>query len=141
MLHLPSTRMALVGLPEEMVVNETIETIERLRKYDLLAHPPTVFVNRATLPTFSDDERRLLERLGGSELDPLQREFLRAGRWEDELEQGTKDSTERLREALGTEPILVPPGPPGGDLGETVKAVAVHLGRMVGVSRRDLPWK
>jgi hypothetical protein len=141
MIHARTTRMALVALPEEMVVNETIETVERMRKFELLVHPATVFLNRATLPTLSDDERALLERLGSAELDPLQREFVRAGRWEDELEQGTRASTTRLREALGADPVLVPPGPPGGDLAETVKSVAVHLGRQVGVSRRDLPWK
>ncbi|MCB9686331.1 MAG: AAA family ATPase [Alphaproteobacteria bacterium] len=140
MLREASTKVALVALPEEMVVNETIETAERLRKYDLLSSPPAVFVNRATLPTLSDDERKLLERLGQAELDPLQREFVRAGTWEDELEQGTSESAVRLREALEVEPVLVPPGPPGGDLKETVKAVAVHLGRQVGVGRRDLPW-
>lgn len=136
----PSTRVALVALPEEMVVNETIETHDRLRRYELLSQTPAVFLNRATLPTLTADERTLLGRLADAPLDPLQAEFVRAGRWEDELEQGTADSMARLGEAFGLQPVLVPPAPPGGVARTVVESVAAHLGRLVGITRRELAW-
>jgi anion-transporting ArsA/GET3 family ATPase len=46
MLHDPElTRLVLVGLPEELPVTETEETLEWLAKEDLVA-TPTVVVNR-----------------------------------------------------------------------------------------------
>jgi anion-transporting ArsA/GET3 family ATPase len=135
-----TTRLALVALPEEMVVNETIETRERLERYELLSRTPAVFLNKATLPTLTADERTLLARLSEAKLDPLQAEFVRAGRWEDELEQGTADARDRLRVAFGEEPLLVPPAPPGGIAQQVVESVSVHLGRLVGVTRRELQW-
>ncbi len=140
LLGKPTTRMALVALPEEMVVNETIETYQKLLDYELISQPPVVFLNRATLPTLTDDERALLSRLSGSGLTGLSAEFVRAGRWEDELEQGTAESAARLAEIMPGEPILVPPAPPGGIATEVVGSVAAHLGRLVGVTRRELRW-
>lgn len=137
-LQAPTTRVVLVSLPEEMVVNETIETCERLARYELLSQPPLVFLNRATMPSLTDDERELVRRLSAEPLDPIQAEFVRAGRWEDELEQGTAASSERLGEGLHHAPILVPPAPASGAPATAVEAVAAHLGRMVGLTRRDL---
>lgn len=132
------TQLVLVALPEEMVVNETIETVEKFRKYDLLSQPPAVFLNRATLPTLSEDERTLLQRLSALELGPEAAEFVRAGRWEDELEQGTAASAARLVATLAVSPVLVPPAPPGGVPHQVVESVATHLGRQVGVGRKEL---
>lgn len=139
-LQAPTTRMALVALPEEMVVNETIETRDRLQRYELLSHPPAVFLNRATLPTLTASERELVRRLSGAPLGSLEEEFVRAGRWEDELEQGTAESAVRIAEAFGREPLLVPPSPPVGGPKQVVEGVAVHLGRLVGLTRRELAW-
>ena len=138
LLASPSTQLVLVALPEEMVVNETIETIEKFKKYELLSQPPAIFLNRATLPTLSADERTLLARLSEQPLTPAGREFVRAGRWEDELEQGTEASATRLSTALSVHPVLVPPAPPGGVARQVVESVAVHLGRQVGVGRKEL---
>lgn len=140
LLNTPTTRMVLVSLPEEMVVNETIETYQKLERYELISQPPVVFLNQATLPTFTDEERTLLERLSGTELSPLADEFVRAGRWEDELEQATAASQDRLLETLPSHPILVPPAPPGGVPRQVVGSIAAHLGRLVGISRRELEW-
>lgn len=139
-LQASSTRIALVALPEEMVVNETLETRERLNRFELLASPPCVFLNRATLPTLTLEERELIRRLAAQPLDPLQAEFVRAGKWEDELEQGTAESADRLLAALGREVVLVPPAQAGGVPKHVVESVAVHLGRLVGVTRRELQW-
>ncbi len=135
-----STRMVLISLPEEMVVNETIETYERLTRFDHVAQPPVVFLNRATRPTYTPEERELLARLEASPLNELQAEFVRAGRWEAELEQATEESLERLGEALPSTMMLVPPAPPGATAQQAVGHVAAHLGRQVGIARRDLDW-
>ena len=140
MITAPTTRVALMALPEEMVVNETIETYSRLQKFELLSQPPTVFLNRATMPTFTDDERELLQRLGRAPLNALQAEFVRAGRWEAELEEGTALSQQTLLENIPGAPILVPPAPPGGNSRDSVGHVAAHLGRLVGIPRRELEW-
>lgn len=136
-----TTRTVLVALPEEMVINETIETYQKLRRYEHISSSPVVFLNRATLPTLTDDERALLARLGETELSPDQREFVRAGRWEDELEQATAESQARLADAIPRPPLLVPPVVAGGALRDVVSSVAAHLGRWVGVTKRELAWR
>jgi hypothetical protein len=123
-----------------MVVNETLETIQRMRKYDLIGGEPTVYLNRATLPTLTDHERSVMAQLGDTQLSPLQEEFVRAGRWEDVLEQGTAQSRERLQSGIGLDPVLVSPANPGRSGREVVEDVAVSLGREVGLTRRDLAW-
>ncbi|MEZ4321320.1 MAG: ArsA-related P-loop ATPase [Myxococcota bacterium] len=136
-LESDTTRLALVALPEEMVVNETLETHARFAEFGLLGQRPTVFLNRATLPTLTDDERTLLDRLSALELAGPAEEFVRAGRWEDQLEQETHHALTRL-EALA-DPVLIPPGTEGGRPCDIVRSIAVSLGRHVGVTRRQLP--
>ena len=135
------THMVLVALPEEMVVNETIETHAKLDQYELLARAPTVFLNRATLPTFTEAERGLLQHLGEQDLTETQREYVRAGRWEDELEQATAESRARLQAALPGATLLIPPAAPGGSSRDIVQSMSVHLGRLVGLTRRELEWE
>lgn len=134
------TRLVFVALPEEMVVNETLETLQRMRSGELVGGPPTVILNRATLPSMTEGERELIRRLSTQELDPAAQEFVRAGTWEDRLEQATAASIGRLQEAFSHPPALVPPSGGGGVPREIVQAVAVHLGRMVGLARRDVQW-
>ena len=140
MITAPTTRLAFVALPEEMVVNETIETYARMQRFEMLSQPPVVFLNRATPPTFTEDERTLLSRLAASELGELGSEFVRAGRWEADLEQATAESQARLAEALPGSPVLVPPAPAGGSSHDAVGHVAASLGRLVGIARRKLEW-
>ena len=135
-----TTRMVYVALPEEMVVNETLETFEKMKDYNMIGGQPMVFLNRATLPSLTDEERSLIQRLTDRDLDGIEGEFVRAGRWEDQLEQATLNSQHRLTESLPVEPILVPPSGAGGVPKEVVGSVAVHLGRLVGLSRRALAW-
>lgn len=139
LLH-PRTRLVFVALPEEMVVNETLETLERMQRADVVGGPPVVVLNRATLPSLTEQERALIARLHDAALDGVAAEFVRAGRWEDQLEQATAEARDRLGEAFPTGPVLVPPAGAGGVPRHVVTSVAVHLGRLVGVTRRDLPW-
>jgi anion-transporting ArsA/GET3 family ATPase len=134
------TRLVFVALPEEMVVNETVETIQKMRNFGLLARDPVVFLNRATLPSLTDAERALLGRLWEAPLDGAQREFVLAGRWEDALEQATAHSQTHLAAQLGFTPVLVPPAAPGGTPKDIVEGVAVTLGRAVGLTRREVAW-
>lgn len=140
LLQRPTTRLAFVALPEEMVVNETIETLDKMRRAELLSTDPWLFLNKATLPSLSSAERELLARLDRAARGPLEREFVQAGRWEDELEQATAEASERLRRATGLEPVLVGPAPPGGPPRAVVENVAVPLGRLLGLTRRELVW-
>lgn len=139
-LRAPTTRTVFVALPEEMVVNETLETRARMEASNLLGGPPVVLLNKATLPSLSAAERQLLARLEGAHLSGAAAEFVRAGVWEDRLEQATSESRDRLRAAFGHEPILVPPTGAVAAPRSNVSAVALHLGRQVGVTRRELPW-
>ena len=133
------TRVALVALPEEMVVTETVETAERLSASGLLSAPPIVFLNNANPPSLGDAEHGLIDRLWArTDLDVVQREFVRAGRWEATLESATAAAQSGLRERISVEPVTVAPAPPGLGPREIVQHVAASLGRRVGLTRRDL---
>ena len=109
-LSAASTALVIVGLPEEMVVNETVELWERLQKEVPTLRRPLVVLNRAALPSLSEDERTLLERLEAQPADslsPAQQELVRAGRWEATLERATAESLTRLDDELGVEVIPV----------------------------------
>lgn len=134
------SRLLFVSLPEEMVVNETIETLDRMRRAEVLGGEPAVILNRATLPSLTDAERLCLKQLSEGELSALEREFVRAGLWEDALEQATAEASQRLASAFPEPASLVPPSGPGGVPRHVVASVAVHLGRSVGLTRRELPW-
>lgn len=135
-----STHTVFVALPEEMVVNETVETVQRMRDNELLGGDPVIFLNRATLPSLTDDERTLLARLDAALLTDEAREFVRAGVWEDRLEQATLLAMARLKDVFDHEPVLVPPVGGGGVPRHVVAQIAASLGRRVGVTRRELPW-
>lgn len=134
------THLVFVGLPEEMVVNETLETLERMRTHKLVGGAPAVFLNRATLPSLQEAERELLARLTEVELDAVAAEFVRAGNWEDRLEQATAASEARLADAFPGDVVLVPPSGAGGNPRDVVGNIAVYLGRRVGLTKRDVAW-
>lgn len=111
----PDTAMGIVALPEEMVVNETVELFENLGQILPDLKVPLVFLNRCAAPTMTDDEHKLLARLSASsELSDEARELLLAGRWDGELERATADSLGRLHSEIG---VTVVPFPRLGVLG------------------------
>lgn len=134
------TRLVFVALPEEMVVNETLETIGRLRAAELVGASPLVVLNRAIPPSLSDAEKTLLDRLSGEVLAGDAEEFVAAGRWDRVLEEAATDATARLTDALGAPPVIVPPAGAGGNPREVVRNVAIQLGRHLGVAKRDFTW-
>lgn len=111
----PDTAMGIVALPEEMVVNETVELYENLGEILPDLKVPLVFLNRCAAPTMTDDEHKLLARLSAApELLDEAKELLLAGRWDGELERATADSLGRLHSEIG---VTVVPFPRLGVLG------------------------
>lgn len=140
MLRDPRSRMVFVALPEEMVVNETIETWQRLADGDLLGAKPMTFLNRATVPSLSRDERTLLGRLDATGLDHDAHAYLAAGKWEARMEDRTWSSLQRLSTSMRAAPLLVPAVAVGEGPRGVTAGVALALGRHVGLTRKDLPW-
>jgi anion-transporting ArsA/GET3 family ATPase len=136
-LEAETTRTALVALPEEMVVNETLETFGRFETFGLLSRRPVILLNRATPPTLTEPEQVLIDRLALADLPPNAAEFARAGRWEGQLERETAAALTRLADVSA--PVLIPPATEGGQPAEVLRSVAVNLGRQVAVTRRMLP--
>ncbi len=136
----PTTRLVFVALPEEMVVNETLETLGRLRAAELIGGPPVAILNRATIPSLSEAERTLLTRLGEAGLGDDAAEFVAAGRWEAWLEEASAEAIDRRGEGFGEPPIRVAPAGGVKHPRDVVREVAVALGRGIGVARRDLGW-
>lgn len=109
------TALVLVALPEEMVVNETVETFAAIQGEVPRLNIAAVVLNRAAAPTLTVDERVLLRRLSEDQgLLPEAEELLLAGRWEMGLEQDTAEAMGRLGSEIGV-PVL--PFPRLGTLG------------------------
>jgi len=106
MLARQGTNLVLVGLPEEMVVNETVETRGRVSAELPRLQQPLVLLNRATPATLSAGERALLDQLETGELGIDARELVDAGRWEERLESATAEALGRLRAVV---PVVVLP--------------------------------
>ncbi len=105
----PETALGIVALPEEMVVNETVELYGRLEEILPDLDVPVVFLNRCAAPTMTDDEHKLLARLSNHEsLGEEAAELLLAGRWDAELERATADSLGRLHSEIGVTVVAFP---------------------------------
>lgn len=112
LLEDPRTHLVLVALPEEMVINETVETHAILRKDVPGLRVPLVILNRSSSPSLDEGERELLTRLSALESSGDAAgdaaELLLAGRWEMRLEQATAAAIERIHAEMGTALIEVP---------------------------------
>lgn len=105
----PSTALAIIGLPEEMVVNETLELWEKIHREVPELQAPKIFLNRSSAPSLTQDEITLLDRLEASCADdPEAAELLQAGRWEEELETATADALRRLQAEMSDSIISFP---------------------------------
>ena len=129
MLRQPDTHLVIVALPEEMVVNETVETFGTLRKHVPELSVPLVVLNRASRPSLSADERTLLERLSEEVGGGDEGELLLAGRWEAALEEATGRAMERLEEEVGVRVIDVPRLSQESGAARLVKNLAAALAR------------
>ena len=102
------TRIVLVTLPEEMVINEAIEFWQKIDEEIPLFHKPIILLNRVSFPSFSDAEKVLLQRVEKREISDFGRELIRAGRWDEDLEEGTSKAVKRLEEFLNTSVFCFP---------------------------------
>lgn len=130
------TRLVVMALPEEMVINETVELVRAVTGQVPELRHPVVVLNRASKPTLTADELTLLDRLEARcATSESAREVLRAGRWEAEQERATRIAIERIRDELGAEPVILARlGGLGGlepGEGPVVEQMAAALGRLL----------
>jgi len=127
MLGNRGAHLVLVGLPEEMVVNETLQTHRRIRESVPQLDASMVVLNRSATPSLTDAERGFLADLSGEFPDGEAGELLWAGRWEDALEQATEDALERLADldvTVVTTPRLSQEGGPAPVVQQLAAALA-----------------
>ncbi len=127
------TAAVLVALPEEMVVNETLETSAKLLRDVRGLRVPLILLNRASVPSFTDAERSLLAALEALPIgDPVAADVLAAGRWEESLEAATAEAQTRLKEA--GRPVVVLPAVSRRDgARRTTQMLVAALARLAGL--------
>lgn len=141
MLRDSQTRTVFVALPEDMVVSETVETVERFREGRYLGGTPLLLINRALPPSLSKEERMLLDRLLAlSWTDERAGDLIGAGRWDREGESSTDEALIRLTDAARRHPLVISPAPAGSSPAKIAQHVAVQLGRPLGIGRQELSW-
>jgi hypothetical protein len=91
-----------------MVVNETVETTQKVRNELGGLRLPLVLLNRATAPSLSPEEGSLLDSLAARGMEGLAGEVVGAGLWERDLERATAEATGRLDAELSV-PVLTLP--------------------------------
>jgi arsenite-transporting ATPase len=128
----PDVCAALVALPEEMVVNETLETAAKLARECAPLRLGAVFLNRSAPPSLTPVERAALETLGHGDLQGDALELVEAGRWDLALEDATAIARARLHEGLPGTPIVMLPTLPRG---EQAARVADALSRALARAR------
>jgi Mrp family chromosome partitioning ATPase len=129
----PDTAAILVALPEEMVVNETLETAARLLGEVRGLRVPLIVLNRASVPTYTEGERALLAALEAAPgLSEEVGDLLAAGRWEETLEAATGEALARLRGA-GRPLLMLPAVSRREGARRTTQMLAAALARLAGV--------
>ncbi len=116
----------LCALPEEMVVNETVEFAQKIKEDVPQISNLAVVLNRISTPSFNEDENILLKRLHDqvATLDGMEKEMILSAKWDQELEQASSVAIERLKTELGYEILSLPKlGMLGGFQGGTPKVV------------------
>ena len=127
MLGNRGAHLVLVGLPEEMVVNETLQTHRRIRGSVPQLDASVVVLNRSATPSLTDAEREFLADLSSEFTEGEAGELLWAGRWEDALEQATQEALVRLAEldvTVVTTPRLSQEGGPDPVVQQLAAALA-----------------
>jgi anion-transporting ArsA/GET3 family ATPase len=127
----PSTHLVMVALPEEMVVNETLETYLKLREQAPVLRIPLVVLNQSARPTLDAAENTLLDRLSEAiDADHPAADLIRAGRWEAVLERATAVAQERLTQDLpGVRLLEIPRLSREHGPGRLVRQVSAALAR------------
>ena len=134
----PDVAFTQVGLPEEMVVTETIETFQKVKTEVPMLRIPALVLNRATAPTLEARETELIKSLASRYPSGPEGEVLLAGLWEAELEQGTLQAQSRLTATLGCPVLILPFLSRGEGPGKVVAQLASALAR---TSSIPLTWR
>jgi anion-transporting ArsA/GET3 family ATPase len=124
-----STHLVLVGLPEEMVINETIETFEAIQSKVPQLRIDAVLLNKTSVPSLTAAEGDLLQALSKEVQSEEANEMLWAGRWESELEEATHTAQVRLGQELGTKVISIPRLSHEGGPRQLVHQIAAAMAR------------
>lgn len=124
----PRAMVLLCALPEEMVVNETVEFAEKIRRDVPQFNNLGVLLNRVSVPSFNNDETQLLHRLSDTineeVFDKEVQNVVEAAMWDQELELASSRAIERLNAELGYSVLSIPKlGLLGGFGGGTPKVV------------------
>jgi anion-transporting ArsA/GET3 family ATPase len=124
-----STHLVLVGLPEEMVINETIETFEAIQSKVPQLRIDAVLLNKTSVPSLTAAEGDLLQALSKEVQSEEANEMLWAGRWESELEEATHTAQVRLGQELETKVISIPRLSHEGGPRQLVHQIAAAMAR------------
>ncbi|MGC6494730.1 MAG: ArsA family ATPase [Myxococcota bacterium] len=102
LLKAPTTQLVLVAIPEQMVVNETLETADRIRSARMLSTSPAVWLNRVRRAPLTPELRDELTAL-------LQDEppWAEDARWALECDAAARVATDRLA-AVGGASVVLP---------------------------------
>lgn len=112
----PQTRCLFVAIPESMVINETLETRERMASAGLLGSRPLVVLNRAWSPTWSPDAVRALAEAQACAADARHPApsavagWLSEGAWRLDRQHATQRAHERLSEGFGAIDLVIEHG-------------------------------
>lgn len=135
----PKATIVLSSLPEEMVINETLEFYDKIKKEVPYFKNITIFLNRTAIPSFTEEEEKLLYILDNYEkVNSDWEQYLRAGFWEKELEEATQRAIARIEEKLGYSTFQFPRfGLLGGFEGGTQKVVQQMTSALIRRIRKE----
>ena len=137
----PKTCVLLCALPEEMVVNETVEFFQKIKDEVPQLRNIHVLLNRISTPSFSEEEKELFQRMETvaqntvcSELE----KYIGIAEWDYVLEESSINSIQRLEQEL-QQPVLslAKFGLLGGFSGGTPKVVEQMYSAFTRILRTD----
>ena len=104
-----TTLPIVVSLPEEMVVNETLELKEQIERELPFLKKPKVILNKASTASFSKEEDVLLKALSDKiQNHPENKPFVLAGFLEKELEHATHLALQKIEEGYAQKALFFP---------------------------------
>ncbi len=108
----PKAMVLLCALPEEMVVNETVEFAEKIRQDVPQFQTLGVLLNRVSIPSFNQGETALLNRIAetinGQKSEVEVHSVVEAAVWDQELEAASLRAINRLNAELGYSVLSLP---------------------------------
>lgn len=134
-----STRLLLVALPEEMVVNETLETAGKFKEAALLSQPAVFMLNRAYGKRFDEAARVIISDLAQKPLDTASRSYGEGALFALDRQDAAGAALRRLS-AVGEEPLCLPPLGLADRPRNVVRRVAEVMAADLGTPREGLSW-